>query len=164
MTEKLAEAYLDRPRNLNIPTTPGRQLWFNGGKAVIFDVRDITPVLRRDDLTLYPSERYRDWWEDWLNACGEHQPARAKIEVDGVVHEPPYAELLAQASEIVSSISPGNSDQGPVLAAPRRGPGRPPKWVGNESNRESVDPDSGETAGGSHPLDADLVWDNNHPR
>lgn len=163
MTERLAEAYLDRPRNLNIPTTPGRQLWFNGGKATIFDARDITPVLRRDDLTLYPSERYRDWWEDWLNACGEHQPARAKIEVDGVVHEPPYAMLLAQAPD-ADVASAGVGVQGSVLAAPRRGPGRPPKWVDRVEDRSGSDPDGGEAAGGSHPLDADLVWDNNHPR
>lgn len=125
MAEKLAEIYLDAPRNLNIPTTPGRQLWFNGGKAVVFDARDMPAVLRRDDLTIYPSERYADWWEQWLLSCGEHQPARAKIEVDGVVHEPPYANLLVAQPPEPQEPHAEDAPQGAVLEAPRRG--RPPK-------------------------------------
>lgn len=165
MAERLAECYLDRPRQLSLPSTPGSQVNFVGGHATVWYEKDLPCVLRRDDLTIYPSERYRDWYAQWIERCGEHQPARAKIEVGGVVYEPPYTELLAQPLGLADGVSTTTSDaQEAVPATPKRR-GRPPKWMRPDvEDSAGDDPDGVEAVGGLDSLDPDIAWDDNYAR
>lgn len=124
VVEVIAKAVLDRPANVSYPSIPGRRIKFFGGEASIYDVNELPYILRRDDLTIYPSERYEDWYPDWIASCGEHEPAVARIEVKGVLHFPPYATLLEAQSPEESTVV--GEDQGAVQPI-KRGPGRPPR-------------------------------------
>lgn len=88
---ELLAAYLTPAQQSCRPGPPGTKLYFRQGRCSVTDVRQIPFLLRMPDVTLQIPERYVSHVWDWLAACGENRPARAKVAFpSGVVLEPPY--------------------------------------------------------------------------
>jgi hypothetical protein len=94
---ELARAYLAPAKTISLPGAPGAPLNFSAGLCRIFDPRLVTIALRRPDVTVALDERYKSHLRQWLDACGEFQPARAKVSLpDGTVLHPPHYTTPAE--------------------------------------------------------------------
>ncbi len=87
---ELARAYLVPAKTVSLPGAPGSPLNFTAGLCRIFDQRLVTLALRREDVTVHLDARYSTHAAEWIAACGEIKPARAKVALaDGTVLFPP---------------------------------------------------------------------------
>ena len=90
MTDEIARAYLVPAQTKSLPGAPGSPLNFSAGLCRIRDPRLVTIALRRADVTVHLDERYSTHAQDWIKACGDNYPAKAKVALaDGTVLFPP---------------------------------------------------------------------------
>ncbi len=91
MSDVLASAYLVPAQTRAFPGAPGSPLEFRAGLCRIRDPRLVTIALRRADVTVHLDARYSTHAQDWIKACGENYPAKAKVALaDGTVLLPPH--------------------------------------------------------------------------
>lgn len=80
----LARVYLSPQKNFRIPTTPGRDVVFFGGRAEIRDSRDMWTILQRKDATVEVPASSMDLLPGWLNQLDElHRPMATLVMPDG---------------------------------------------------------------------------------
>ena len=68
--EPVADAYVSGARNIMLPTTPGRQVRFLSGHAVIKDGRDMVAMMRLPMVKLVLTPYAMSWWPEWVAAAG----------------------------------------------------------------------------------------------
>jgi len=70
--ESIADAYVMPRRNVAMPSTPGRQVKFLQGHAVIKHGRDLVAMMRRPDVQLVLTPYALSWLETFLKEAGEN--------------------------------------------------------------------------------------------
>jgi hypothetical protein len=100
--QKIADAYVLPARNVAFPSTPGRQVRFLSGHAVIKDGRDLVAMMRREGVRIFITPYASSWVETWLAAAGtgikaevqwsESEPATATSNETEVKWDPEYRE------------------------------------------------------------------------
>lgn len=106
-TEPLADAYVHPARNIMMPSTPGRQVRFLQGHAVIKHGRDMVAMMRREGVKLVLTPYAMNWAEAWFREAGEGIKAEILIPDD----TQPTGWDSSMRSEIVGANSP-DPDQG----------------------------------------------------
>lgn len=82
-------------RSVSVPTTPGRQVQFRQGLAIVNDTRDLSVLLRRADVKIEMSEYAMSWMDEVLRDAGE---------VKAQVHWPEKPTVEAEADPIDQAI------------------------------------------------------------
>lgn len=89
--EAIADAYVTGGRNIAVPSTPGRQVRFLAGHAVIKDGRDMVAMMRLKMVKLVLTPYALDWFPTWAQEARE---IRAEILRPQPVPEPVPEDLL----------------------------------------------------------------------
>ena len=69
--EALADAYVLPARNVAMPSTPGRQVKFLQGHAVIKNGRDLVAMMLRPDVKIVMTPYSLSWLETFFKEAGE---------------------------------------------------------------------------------------------
>jgi len=102
--QSLGDAYVRPARNVMLPSTPGRQVRFMQGHAVIKHGHDMVAMLRRPDVRIVLTPYALSWWDTWAQQVGE------RIEADVVVPDEPSWDPSLR-SEVLGTSST-DPDQG----------------------------------------------------
>ena len=100
--ESLADAYVHPARNVLLPSTPGRQVRFLQGHAVIKHGRDMVAMMRRPGVKLVLTPYAMSWADAWFNEVGNDIKAEILIPDDGA----PASWDSSLRSEILGTNSP----------------------------------------------------------
>jgi len=73
--QPIADAYVMPRRNIAMPSTPGRQVKFLQGHAVIKHGRDLVAMMQRPDVQIVITPYALSWLETFLQAAGERMRA-----------------------------------------------------------------------------------------
>ena len=76
--EALADAYVLPARNVAMPSTPGRQVKFLQGHAVIKHGRDLVAMMLRPDVKIVMTPYSLSWLEVFFKEAGER--CRAEVQ------------------------------------------------------------------------------------
>jgi hypothetical protein len=85
--QAIADAYVMPSRNVALPSTPGRQVRFLQGHAVIKDGRDLVAMMRRVGVLIVLTPYALGWRETFLKEAGEG--VRAEVRWPESEPEPP---------------------------------------------------------------------------
>jgi hypothetical protein len=82
--QPLADAYVPGARNIMLPSSPGRQVRFLSGHAVVKDGRDMVALMRNQMVKLVLTPFALDWFPVWEKQAGQIRaeiirPAREKV-------------------------------------------------------------------------------------
>lgn len=69
--QPIADAYVRPSRNVAMPSTPGRQVKFLQGHAVIKHGRDLVAMMRRPDVQIVMTPYSLSWLDVFLKEAGE---------------------------------------------------------------------------------------------
>lgn len=90
MAEVIGTAFLVPAETVLVPVRPGLNLAFRSGYTEITDEESVRAVLRKPNVTLHLTPRYETHYRQFVDGCGEFEPARAKIALpDGLILTPP---------------------------------------------------------------------------
>lgn len=73
--QALADAYVMPRRNIAMPSTPGRQVKFLQGHAVIKHGRDLVAMMKRPDVQIVMTPYSLSWLDVFLKEAGERLAA-----------------------------------------------------------------------------------------
>ena len=76
--EPIADAYVMPRRNVAMPSTPGRQVKFLQGHAVIKHGRDLVAMMKRPDVQIIMTPYSLSWLETFFKEAGER--CRAEVQ------------------------------------------------------------------------------------
>jgi len=76
--EALADAYVLPARNVAMPSTPGRQVKFLQGHAVIKHGKDLVAMMLRPDVKIVMTPYSLSWLETFFKEAGER--CRAEVQ------------------------------------------------------------------------------------
>lgn len=111
--QSIADAYVLPARNVMLPSTPGRQVRFLQGHAVIKHGRDLVAMMRRPDVKIQLTPYALSWLDTFLAEAGE----RLRAEVQWPERAPqPSAPLVAERSwdpSLREEVTSGTTSQGP---------------------------------------------------
>ncbi len=87
---KLADVYIDGGKTGGLRVLhDGSAIDFRGGHAVVYSEDVLLALLRRADMEIHPTHRYKDSAPYWLAQCPYNNPAKARIVLeDGFVLSP----------------------------------------------------------------------------
>ena len=68
--QSIADAYVSPSRNVALPSTPGRQVKFLQGHAVIKDGRDLVAMMKRPEVKIILTTYALSWLETFLAQAG----------------------------------------------------------------------------------------------
>lgn len=118
--QPIADAYVSPSRNIALPSTPGRQVRFLQGHAVIKDGRDLVALMKRPEVKIVLLPHALSWADQFVAAAGN---VRAEIiwpeAPPAVVVDPPVAPpLIPQMSwdpaiRLEYQQQPPEDDDGP---------------------------------------------------
>lgn len=93
--QSIADAYVLPARNVMLPSTPGRQVRFLQGHAVIKHGRDLVAMMRRPDVKIQLTPFALSWLDTFLAEAGE----RMLAEVQWPERKPPVKESAPLVAE-----------------------------------------------------------------
>ena len=76
--QAIADAYVRPVRNVAMPSTPGRQVKFLQGHAVIKDGRDLVAMMKRPDVLIVLTPHAMSWTETFFREAGEGVKAEVR--------------------------------------------------------------------------------------
>jgi len=95
--ESIADAYVLPARNVMLPSTPGRQVRFLQGHAVIKHGRDLVAMMLRPDVKIQLTPYALSWLETFFAEAGE----RVRAEVQWPERSNPPTPVTPSAPESV---------------------------------------------------------------
>lgn len=90
MDEYIADAYIDGGKTGGLRLLhDGSTVDFRGGHTKVRNPEVLLALLRREDVEIHPTHRYKDSYPYWLDQCPYNHPAKARIVTsDGFVLSP----------------------------------------------------------------------------
>ena len=116
--ESIADCYVLPARNVMLPSTPGRQVRFLQGHAVIKHGRDLVAMMRRPDVKIQLTPFALSWLDTFLAEAGERMraevqwPERPRPNQQTVATEPEVVWDPSRREEVISGATSPGSDPG----------------------------------------------------
>jgi hypothetical protein len=112
--QSIADAYVLPARNVMLPSTPGRQVRFLQGHAVIKHGRDLVAMMRRPDVKIQLTPYALSWLDTFLAEAGERMLAEVQWP-ERAPHVEASAPLVAERSwdpSLRGEVTSGATSQG----------------------------------------------------
>ena len=115
--ESIADCYVLPARNVMLPSTPGRQVRFLQGHAVIKHGRDLVAMMRRPDVKIQLTPFALSWLDTFMAEAGEQMraevqwPERPRPNQQTVATEPEVWDPSLR-EEVASGATSQGSDPG----------------------------------------------------
>jgi hypothetical protein len=111
--QSIADAYVLPARNVMLPSTPGRQVRFLQGHAVIKHGRDLVAMMRRPDVKIQLTPYALSWLETFFKEAGDN--VHAEVQWPERPPQQPSAPLVAERSwdpSLREEVTSGATSQG----------------------------------------------------